>query len=81
MLRNGYLKTGFQKGGAKKRFQCCMNPNSANQILYLRAIQGHSGDNAVDPTLQENILIPKGFIECMNHVGNANEPNSVIRNG
>ena len=28
-------------GGAKKRFQYCLNPNSSNQFLYLRAIQEH----------------------------------------
>ena len=41
-------------GGAKKRFQYCLNPNSSSHILYLRAIQGHSGDNTVDPELQDN---------------------------
>ena len=35
-------------GGAKNSFQYCLNPNSSNQFLYLRAIQGHSGVNAVD---------------------------------
>ena len=67
MLRNGRLKIGSQfwrKGeGAKKRFQYCLNPNSSNQFLHLRAIQGHSGESAVD------------------HVGNANELNSIIGNG
>ena len=31
-----------KEAGAKKRFQYCVNPNSPNQFLYLRAIQGHS---------------------------------------
>ena len=26
-------------------------------ILYLRALQGHSGSNLIDPTLQDNVLI------------------------
>ena len=42
MLRNGYLKdwvsTMANGGGAKKRFQCCVNPNSSNLLLNLRAI-------------------------------------------
>ena len=67
--------------GAKKRFQCCVNPNSFNQFLYLRAIQGHSGENAVDPAVQDNVLLPKGFTEYIYHVGNANEVNSIIRSG
>ena len=35
-----YLQKG---GGPKKRFQCCVDPYSADTIQYLRAIQGHSG--------------------------------------
>ena len=30
-------------GGAKKRFQYCLNPNSSRHFLYFREIQGHSG--------------------------------------
>ena len=41
-----HLLTG---GGQKKRFQFCINSNGT-QILYLRAIQGHSGENPVDPS-------------------------------
>ena len=52
-----------------------MNPNSSNQFLYFRAIQGHSGDNAIDFASQDNVLLPKGFTEYMYHVGNASEVN------
>ena len=62
------LATG---GGAKKIFSYCLNPNRSNQLLYLRAIQGHSGESATDPALQDSILIPKGFIEYPYHVGYA----------
>ena len=64
---------------AKKRFQYCLNAQSSKQFLYLRAIQGHPGDNAIDPALQDNILLPKGFTEYLYHVGNASEMNSIIR--
>ena len=74
-------KSTLAKGrGAKKIFQCCVNPNFSHQFLYLRAIQGHSGDDAVDPALQDSVLLPKGFTEYIYHVGNANELNSIIRN-
>ena len=76
-----WISTLAKGGGAKKRFQYCVNPNSSDQFLYLRAIQGHSGDNAVDPELQTNVLLPKGFTEYMYHVGNASELSSKIRNG
>ena len=68
-------------GGAKKIFQYCVNPNSHNKFLYLRAIQGHSGESALDPALQDNILIPKGFTEYLYHVGIVSEMHSIIRSG
>ena len=43
-------------GGNKKRFQYCTDP-SGQEILYLRALQGHSGRNPIDPTL---------FGQCVN---------------
>ena len=58
-----------------------MNPNSSNQFLYLRAIQGHSGDTAIDPELQDIVLLPEGFTEHIYDVGNASEMNSIIRSG
>ena len=41
------------EGGNKKRFQYCID--SSGEILYLRALQGHSGRNLIDPTLQDNV--------------------------
>ena len=38
-------------------------------ILYLRALQGHSGRNLVDPSSQDNVLIPDGFFKYIYHVG------------
>ena len=55
-------------GGNKKTFQYCTDP-SGQEILYLRALQGHSRRNPIDPTLQGNILIPNNFFEYIYHVG------------
>ena len=49
-------------GGNKKKFQYCTDP-SGHEILYLRALQGHSGRSLIDPSLQDNVLIPNGFFE------------------
>ena len=49
-------------GGNKKIFQYCTDP-SRQEILYLRAFQGHSGRNLIDPSLQDNVLIPNDFLE------------------
>ena len=44
-------------GRNKERFQYCTGP-SGQEILCLRAIQGHSGRNPIDLALQDNVLIP-----------------------
>ena len=73
-----YLAKG---GGQKKRFQYCLNPHSSKLFLYFRAIQGHSGNNLVDPALQENVLLPEDFTEYIYHVGNVSEIYSIIKSG
>ena len=52
-----WISTPAEGGGANKRFQCCLNPNSSNQFLYFRAIQGHPGDDAIDPELHDNVTV------------------------
>ena len=47
-------------GGNKKIFRYCTDP-SGQEILYLRALQGHSERNPIDPTLQDYMFIPNNF--------------------
>ena len=49
-------------GGNKQKNPYCTDP-SGQEILYIRALQGHSGRNPIDPTLQDNVLIPNNFFE------------------
>ena len=65
--------------GNKKRFQYCTDPSG--EILYLRALQGHSGRNLIDPPLQDNVLIPDGFFRYIYHVGCAINLRSIINSG
>ena len=65
--------------GAKKEFQCCANPNSPNQLLYLREIQGHPGDNAVDRKTM--YCYRKDLPSTSITSGNANELISLMRHG
>ena len=51
-------------GGNKKRLQHCTD--ASGEILHLRALQGHSGRNLVDPSIQDNVLIPDGFFKYIN---------------
>ena len=48
-------------GGNKKRFHCCSD-SSGQEILYLRALQGHSGRNPIDPSCR-TMLIPDNFFD------------------
>ena len=40
-----------------------------------------SGGNAIDPELQDNVLIPEDFTKYIHHVGNVSEMYSIIRDG
>ena len=67
-------------GGNKKRVQYCTDP-SGQEILYLRALQGHSGRNSIDPSLQDNILIPNNFLEYVYLIGCAVNLHSITNSG
>ena len=66
-------------GGHKKIFQYCTDSSGA--ILYLRALQGHSGRSLIDPILQDNVIIPDGFFQYICHVGCAINLHSIINSG
>ena len=66
-------------GGNKKRYQYCTDSSGA--ILYLRALQGHSRRNLIDPSLQDNVVIPSDFFQYIYHVGCANNLHSIINSG
>ena len=66
---NEMWKSRMAKGGGnRKRFACYTDP-SRQEILYLRALQGHSGRNLIDPSLQDNVLLPDNFFEYIYHIG------------
>ena len=50
-------------------------------IIYLRALQRHSGSNLIDPTLQVNVLIGPGIFPHIYHVGSTFNLHSIISNG
>ena len=59
-------------GGSKRRYQYCSD--DLGTIIYLRALQGHSGSNLMDPALLDNVLIGPGIFPYIYHV-------SIISNG
>ena len=66
-------------GGSKRRYQYCSD--DSGRLLYLRALQGHSGSNLIDPTLQDNVVIGTGIFHYIYHIGCAFNLHSIINNG
>ena len=84
LLRIGPFEHGsnFCTSGAVKRLQYCVNRSSAvNTILYHRGIQGHSGGEHVDSTLQDNVLLPSDFTEHIYHAGSSHDLHSITQSG
>ena len=67
-------------GGNKKRFQYCTD-SSGQEIRYLRALQGHSGRNPIDLSLQDTVLVPDNFFEYISHFGCAINLHSITNSG
>ena len=63
-------------GGARRRFQCCTD--NSGVIVYFRPFQGHSGRNLIDPSLQDNVVIPSEFSKNIYPIGCAFNLHSII---
>ena len=66
-------------GGAKRRFQYCSDDSRI--IVYFRAVQGHSGRNLIDLSLQVSVVIHGGFFQHIYHIGCAFNLHSIINSG
>ena len=66
-------------GSSKRRYQYCSD--NSGIIIYLRALQGHSGRNLIDPLLQDNVIIQRGSFHHIYHIGCAFNLHSIINNG
>ena len=51
------------------------------QTHFVFQSKSKSGGSAVDPELQDNVLLPQGFTEYIYHVRNLSEVHSIIRSG
>ena len=65
-------------GGAKRRYQYCTDVSGD---FFFRALQGHSGRNLIDPSLQDNVVIQRGFFPHIYHIGCAFNLHFIINNG
>ena len=59
---------------AKRRFQYCTDDSGI-------ALQGHSGRNLIDPSLQDNVVIQGGFFQHIYHIACAFNLHSIINSG
>ena len=50
-------------------------------IVYFRALQGHSGRNLIDPSLQDNVIIQCGSFHHIYQKGCAFDVHSIINSG
>ena len=66
-------------GGPKRRYQYCSD--YLGSIIYLRALQGHSGDSVVDLAMQDHVLIGPGVFPYIYHVGSNFNISSILSNG
>ena len=66
-------------GGAKRRYQYCTEISGT--LGYFRALQGHSGRNLIDPSLQDNVIIQCGLFRHICHLGCAPNLHSITNNG
>ena len=64
---------------SKKKIQYCTDDSGI--IVYFRALQGHSGRNLIDPSLQDNVVIQSGFFQHIYHIGCAFNLHSIINSG
>ena len=67
-------------GGIKKKFQYYTD-SSGQEILYLRALQGHSRRNPIVLSLQDNVSLPDNFFEYIYHIGCAINLHSITNSG
>ena len=65
--------------GGEKIFQYCTDDSGI--IIYFRALQGHSGRNLIDLSLQDNVVIPNRFFHHIYHIGCGFNLHSIINNG
>ena len=83
-LNIGLMKCGrvqWQEAEVTRKDFNIVLTHQDKKFFILRALQGHSGRNLIDPTLQDNVVIPDGFFEYIYHIGCAINLHSIMNSG
>ena len=67
------------RGSTMPRFQYCLD--SKENIMFIRATQGHSGGALVDQELPNYVAIPLEWKEYLHHVGGSFTEHSIMQAG
>ena len=72
-------KHAWQEEKETRKNQYCTDDSRA--IVYFRALQGHAGRNLIDPSLQDNVVIPSKFFQYIYHIECAFNLHYIISSG
>ena len=76
-----YGRARWQGAEATIKYYKFCTDQSGKEIIYLRALQGHSGSNPIDLSLQDNVLTPNNFFEYIYQIGCAVNVHSIANSG
>ena len=83
-LSIGLMKCGrakWQEAEATRKDFDIVLTRQDKKFFHLRALEGHSTHNPIDPTLQDNVLILDNFFEYIYHIGCAISLHSITNSG
>ena len=76
-----YGRARWQEAEATRKDFNTVLTRQEKKFFCLRALQGNSGRNLVDPSLLDNLLIPNNFFEYIHHIGCAVNVHSTTKSG
>ena len=76
-----YGRARWQEAEATRKDFNIVLTRQDKKFFTFRALQGHSGRNPIDPSLQDNVLIPNNFFEYIYHIGCAVNLHSITNSG
>ena len=69
----------FHRGSCKTRFEFCKDADG--ELVYIRAIQGHSGGTIIQPELMNHVPISHKWKHFICHMGRARDRYSIVEAG